>query len=41
MVPKSNVVYNITYNYVYDIAYVNVSDVFSNVGIFNRVEFIH
>ena len=36
MVPKSNVVYDITYNNVYDIAYDNVSDVVSNVGIFNR-----
>ena len=31
MVPKSNVVYNITYNNVYDIAYDNFSDVVSNV----------
>ena len=45
MVPKSNVVNDITYNKVYDIAYDNVSDavsyvisdVASNVGIFNRV----
>ena len=48
MVPKSYVVYDITYNNVYDIAYDNVSDVVSNilsevisdvvynVGIFNR-----
>ena len=36
MVPKSNVVYDITYNNVYDIAYDNVSNVVSNVGIFNR-----
>ena len=39
MVPKSNVVYDITYNNVYHIAYDNVSDVvshvISNVGIFN------
>ena len=35
MVPKSNVVYDITFN-VYDIAYDNVSDAASNVGIFNR-----
>ena len=31
MVPKSNVVYDITYNNVYDIAYDNVSDAVSNV----------
>ena len=45
MVPKSNVIYDITYNNVYDIAYDNVSDVVSNVisdvvsnlGIFNMV----
>ena len=37
MVPKSNVIYDITYNNVYDIAYDNVSDAVSNVGIFNRV----
>ena len=36
MVPKSNVVYDITYNNVYDIAYDNVSDVVSSVEIFNR-----
>ena len=38
MVPKSNVVHDITYNNVYDIAYDNVSDVVFNVGIFNRVD---
>ena len=45
MVPKSNVVYDITYKKVYDIAYDNFSDavsnvipdVVSNVGIFNRI----
>ena len=37
MVPKSNVVYDITHNNVYDIAYDNVFDVVSKVGIFNRV----
>ena len=45
MVPKSNVVYDITYNNVYDITYDNVSDVVSNVifddvsnvEIFNRI----
>ena len=44
MVPKSNVVYDITNNNVYDIAYDNISDavsnvisdIVSNVGIFNR-----
>ena len=36
MVPKSNVASDITYNNVYDIAYDNVSNVVSNVGIFNR-----
>ena len=44
MVPKSNVVYDITYNNVNDIAFDNdsdvvsyvISDVVPNVGIFNR-----
>ena len=36
MVPKSYVACDITYNNVYDIRYDNVSNVVSNVGIFNR-----
>ena len=36
MVPKSYVVYDITYNNVYDFAYDTISNVVSNVGIFNR-----
>ena len=40
MIPISNIIYDITYNNVYDIAYGNVSDtvsnVVSNVIIFNR-----